>query len=239
MQLLYGLYPFPVNGTLLTASVDTVFNRGGQPYSQRRGLHVSGYLTVNGQDDAALQESALRTALAVNFQDLRFLNDDGTPSALALLNAGSITGVNIKNLRFPTTQGPELATVRNFEFDAEAEYPLPGTALLLLSFTETLTFEGGLPIFRHRLAIEGPNQKQLVYPQDTYRATQSGHASGYRAFPNAPPPLWPYALKEAPRFTRTTPERKGPATYQGYGLAWHYEYEDIAPLLGFPNLWPV
>ncbi len=239
MQLFVGPTPFAVNSTLLTGGTETLFNRGGLPYSLRKHIDVNGYLDVNGQADGVLQESALRTALATQFQDLKFFTDAALLTPMSLLNAGSITGVRFKDLKFPTAQGPEYVTIRSFSFTAEAEYPLPNTAALLLHFTETLTFEGGYPIFRHRLAVEGPNQKQLVYPRDTYRATQSGNASGYRAVPSAPPPLWPFALKDGPKITRTTPERKGPAGYQGYGLTWYYDYEDIAPLLGFPNLWPI
>lgn len=236
MQLKYGLYSFPINATMLSASQETIRNQGGQPYKQKRSLHVSGYLSVNGQADATQQEAALRTALSVNFLDLLFLNDDGTLSATNLRNAGSLTGVQITNLQFPTTEGPEYATIRSFQFDAEAEYPLANTAALLLAFQETLVFEGGYPIFAHRLAVEGPNQKQLVYPQDTYRATQTGTSSGFKAPPIAPAPKWPYALVRAPRYTRTSPERKG-LGYEGYGLTWEYQFEDVGPLVGFPTLW--
>jgi hypothetical protein len=243
VQLAYGSYLFPVNATLLTSDIETLWNAGGQPYAQKKSIHVSGYLTTSSgtpQDDLSLQESALKTALALNFQDLVFFMDDALPSSEVLRNAGSITGVRIRDLHFPTTTGPEYATIRSFQFTAEAEYPYVGSQNLLLSFTETLTFSGGLPLFRHRLAINGPPQKQLVYPQDTFRAVQSGSSTGYRVFPVAPAPIWPYALKEAPRFTRTSPERKGKAVqglYQGYGLTWQYEFEDAGPLVGFPTLW--
>lgn len=241
MQLFVGTYGFPVNATQIGATIETLINEGGQFYAQKKSLHVSGYLSVNGQTDSALQEAALRTALAIPYQNILFKNDDGTLSALGLVNLGSNTGVRITHVDFPTTQGPEIATIRSFAFTAEAEYPYPLSAALLLSFTETLTFEGGLPIFAHRLAIDGPNQKQLVWPQDTFRATQAGTIVGYRAPPNVlvyAPPKWPYALKQAARISTTSPKRKG-FGYEGYGVTYSYEFEDVAPLVGLPTLWVI
>jgi hypothetical protein len=135
--------------------------------------------------------------------------------------------------------GAEYATFRSFSFTAEAEYPLLGSQNLLLSWRETLSFSGGGPIYRHRLAINGAPQKQLVYPASIYTVNQSGQAEGYLTYPVAPAALWPFALKEQPKITRSTPTRKGPAAYQAYPVSWSYDFESAAPLLGLPSLWPI
>lgn len=239
MQGFYGLYGFPVNGALLGTNTETIRNEGGVPYKLRQTISVSGSLLVNGQADAALQESAMRTALAIPYQNLTFLQDSGALTPVALTNLGSLSGVLCTRLRFPTTDRGEYATLRHFEAEFEAEYAYPNLAPFaqLLEFTETLSFEGGLPIYRHRLAVEGDNQKQLVYPQDTFRAVQSGTAKGRITYPLVPGPIWPFALKEAPKITRTSPRLDG-LIFEGFGSSWQYEYEDIGPLIGMPNLWP-
>lgn len=250
MQLAYGDFFFDVNSTEVTGGVENVLNEGGLPYKVRKFLHARGFLSVNGQEDAALQEAALRTALAIPFLPVSFLQDSGAFTPLSLLPVDplygiSLTGVRVKGLRFPQGNGPEYVSIRSFDVEFEAEYAYPFKLippnLMLLSFTETLSFEGGYPIFRHQLAIEGPNQKQLIYPQDTYRATQSGQAVGFTiAPPNSmiPAPIWPYALKESPKVTRQTPQREGLLYYRGYPVTWHMEFEDVSPLVGLPHLWP-
>ena len=238
MQLKYGTYSFDANATMVAASIRTTWNKGGQPFSQVRGLSVQGWLTGDGQAALTLAENALRTALAVPFKDLVLYHDDGSQSSLLLLNAGSLTGVRVvQGPDFATTQGPEFATIRTFSFACEAEYPLSGTATLLLDFHETLSFSGGGPIYAMRRAINGPPQRQLVYPQSEYRCTQQGRATGYRAYPVPQGPMFPAALKEAGSFTRQSPRRMGPHSWQEYPVEWRYEFESVGPLVGVPAVW--
>lgn len=239
MQAFYGGYGFPVNGALLSAQTETIRNEGGLPYKLRQRISVTGSLLVNGQADAALQESQMRTALALPYQNLIFLQDSGAPTPLGLTNIGSLSGVLCTRLRFPTTDRGEYATLRHFEAEFEADYAFPNLSPFaqLLEFSETLNFEGGQPIFRHRLAVEGPNQKQLVYPLDTFRVTQTGQAKGRLTWPAAAAPLWPFSLREAPKVSTTSPHLDG-LVFEGYGVSWHYEFEDIGPLVGVPHLWP-
>jgi hypothetical protein len=68
-------------------------------------------------------------------------------------------------------------------------------------------------------------------------ATQSGRAKGYLGYPTPPPPLFPQALKQAPKVERSDPERKAPGVYAGYPVTWSYEYEWDAPLVALPTFW--
>lgn len=237
MQLKYGSYPFDSNTTLLSTQIFPQVNRGGQIYSQRKRFTIQGYLAGDGQAELTLKENALKTALARPYQDLLFLKDDGSASSEVLLNATSITGVLVTDgPHFQTTQGPEYATLRTFTFTAEAEYPVPEGSNYLLDFNETLSFEGGGPLYIHRRAINGPPQKQLVYPATEYKVTQTGRAIGYRAYPTPPAPKFPFALKESPKIDRGAPERKGNG-YQGYEVTWTYVFESAGPLVALPTLW--
>jgi hypothetical protein len=237
MQLIYGTYTFPANATLVTGQVRTLFNRGGLPYAQVRTVQVQGYLEGTGQAALIVAESALRTALASPYYALAFRADDGTITPLSLSNTGSTTGVRItEGPHFDTAQGPEYATLRTFRFSAEAEYPLTG-APAYLDFTETLTFSGGGPVYAHRPAINGPPQRQQVWPASVYRVTQAGSASGYRGYPPVPAARWPFALREAGQVSYASPERKGPAAWQDWRITWSYQHESASPLAGLPTLW--
>ena len=239
MQLKYGTsYSFDVNSVMITSRLETRVNAGGQPFAQTRHYHVTGYLSGDGQVALTQAENALKTALSVPFRDLALFNDDGSLSSEILLNAGSLTGVIVRNLEFPKSEGPEYATLRSFAFDASAEYPMNGTLSLLLSFTESISFSGGGPLYIHRPSLNALPQKQMTWRFTPYRATQRGEAVGYRAWPKPPPPRWGYALKQTPSITPTSPTRKGlPGQYAEYKLTWAYEFEDARPLVGNPTLW--
>jgi len=153
------------------------------------------------------------------------------------LNTGSITGVIVtKGPDFTTTQGPEYATIRSFTFTAEAEYPLASTSNYLLNYNGTLTFWGGGPIYAHRLAINGPPQKQLIYPASVYHCVQQGSAIGYRAYGDPAAHWLPSAMKEATIITKKGPTRKGNG-YQGFEVTWSYDFESAGPLVALPHIW--
>lgn len=137
---------------------------------------------------------------------------------------------------FPTSMGPEYATIRSFSFKASAEYPYAGTSNFLLSFHETLTFWGGGPIYCHRLAINGPPQKQMPYPASIYSCRQQGSVVGYQNYPTIPGAKFPFALKESPNISNKSPMRRGRG-YQGYQTDYSYMFESAAPLVATPSLW--
>lgn len=244
MQLAYGLYTFPVNGTEVGTSARFLYNAGNQPKSILAEMHVRGYLTSTATDpqaDLSLKMGALATAMAIPYQDLILFQDDGLQSATKLLNLGAITGVRIVDgINFPRSDRGEYATQRYFEFRAEAEYPLVGALLLLESWTETLTTWGGAPEIAYRRALNGPPQMQLVWPFTEGYATQRGEIVGYLGYPNGglpPAPIFPQALMKAPRVTLKSPKRMGRG-YQDFAIEYEYEFVAGAPLLGVPSLWP-
>lgn len=236
MYLKVGSYQFDSNSVTLATRAEAVFNDADQVLSERRMVDVQGYLTASGAAALTTAENQLRAALAVRNPQIAFYQDSGAVTGITLLRAGSISGVKITNVAFPRTQGPEYATERFFTFTAEAEYPASGSTGLLVSFTETVSVEGGGPSFIHLPTINGPPQRQLLYAQTPYRATQQGQAVGYQGYPPPASPLWPGALMRAPRITRTGPKRRGNG-YERYTVSWEMEYESVGPLVGLPTLW--
>jgi hypothetical protein len=239
MQLSYGQYQFQTNAVLIDVRLRTLLNEGNQPYATVQTFRIKGYLYTAGQADTTAQENALKTALSIPGQDLLFLDDNGNPTSEILLNVGSRTGVIVTDLHFSDEPGsPEYATLRTFDFTATAEYPRNGAATLLLSFTESLTFWGGGQIYVHRRAINGPSQRQLVWPFVEYSCTQKGTIVGYLDYPVPAPPKFPQALMKAPHITKHAPKRRGqPGAYDWFAVDYQYDFESIIPLAGVPNLW--
>jgi hypothetical protein len=238
MQLKVGQYSFDANAVKIATSVRTMMNEGGYPYEELRRMEFDGYLSATGQAALSLASSALATALRKPYQDIIFYNDSGVATMTKLLNSESISGVVVVDgPNFPDSNGGEYATFRRFTFAAEASFPLPNTQAILLSFQERLTFSGGGPIYRHRMAINGRPQKQLVYPSSIYRATQEGRAVGYRATPLPPQPLWPNALMQSPNESVQSPRRRGRLAYSDYEVSWQYQFESDQQLVGTPTQW--
>lgn len=239
MQLRYGnLLAFAANCAEIQARSKTMINKGGQAYSVKQSLEVMARLYGNGQNELTQACNGAITALAIPYQDLIFYQDDGvTPSATFLKNAGSISGVVITDgPHFLDNKGSEYNFERTLHFTAEAEYPLANTNSFLLEFHEKLAFEGGGPIDVFMPAVNTLWQKQRLYPQETYRAIQSGMSIGYRKYPPFPAVLWPAALKRTGKTEFDEPTLKGKG-YEGYKIAWNYVFEDTRPLIGVPHLW--
>lgn len=240
MQLKVGTYAFDANSLKFSTQSRKVWNEGGQLYAIRKSISVDGYLVANGQAAISAAIVALENALAIPYQDIVFYHDDATVSATALVSSSSVSGVQITNgPNFPDSVGVEFVNQRRFNFSAEAEYPAANSNNLLLSFREKLTFSGGGPIYVHKMAINGPSQKQLVYPFSIFKATQEGMATGYRHYPVAPDPIWPSALMTSPNQSLESPRRRGKvqAGYDSYPTAWSYNFESTIQLVGFPSLW--
>lgn len=237
MRLYWGAYPFNANACEIRALSETFRADNGRPLKIKQTLEVAGFLEADGQAAITLAMNGLITALAQPYKDLVFLKDDGSASATGLYNAGSLGGVVItRGPEFKENNGGEYNQFRKFEFTAEAEYPVAGTQNLLISFTERLEFKGGGPIYAHKLAVNGPPQKQLLYSRSIFSVMQTGEAVGFRRYPLPPGAIWPTALKDDPEFQRTTPNFRG-SQYDTYKLSWIYRYESATPLIGAPHLW--
>lgn len=237
MQLKYGTYSFPINGCRVTSDAETRFSEGDTPLAIVVRMSVSGWLEADGQSALTSAQQSLESALQTPYLDLILLRDDGSESATILKNRNSISGVTIRHLRFPGNVGAEYATLREFSFEAMAEYPASGSVNFLVSWEEDMSFSGGGAMYVHRPSLTGDSQKQLVYPRTHYTVVQRGQAVGYRDWPIPPGPRWANDLKQAPEIRRFGPQRKG-FGFINYGVAWSYTYESIREMIGVPNAWP-
>lgn len=243
MQVKYGTYAWPAGGVKVTSTRSIEKNAADVPYQFVDAIECDGYIEAAGQNLLTAAENAMKEALKLNFQDLLFVCDDGSNSATCLTNATSITGVRITDgPHFQDVNGPEYVSQRHFKFKAEADYRYAGVGpTTIIEWSETLAFSGGGPLYVCKPAIEGPAQRQLVYPFTPQRVKQTGYAIGFGgtgavAFPEPAPPIWPFALVSNPDAKKTHPKRRG-NVYTDWRLDWEYSYEWTDVLVGTPTLW--
>lgn len=201
MQLFVGTYGFPVNAAGVTGGVRQVIRSdSGRPLRYVQGLDVTGTIFGSGQADLTDRENALRAALQKPYVDVVLKRDDGQPSALALLNSKTLSGVVVTSgPEFFEDQGSEYVTTRRFRFSVEATYLAPKAESALVSWTQTVSVLGnGGPIRTWRIPLNADPIRQAVTPRSTIRYTQSGQAVGHLRMPLPAPPMFgrAYLLNE-------------------------------------------
>lgn len=246
MYLQYGSYQHQSGECWLTIS-QTAEETNGLLTGVRVRYDVSGRLQIADQGSPLANQAAmtpviaaLENAYSVNGLDFGMYQDDGTPTAHVLINAETLGGVQvIRPPSYNEGRGAEYSTFRNYQLSVQAL--LPNLFQGLIAWKEAIHLVGGGAKDVWLETLTGPPLKQTPVEQTTYRATQSGHATGLYGFINPSDPLWPYALhEERAMVTYSSPERFGASgivVLRNYLTEWHYEFEDADPLLGLPNFW--
>lgn len=162
-----------------------------------------------------------------------YLDDMTTLTSHYLNNAATVGGTRVTLLSYPTGDGAQYSTFRDYEFTVEGDFA-PATYNLLqpLTFVETLTFTGGGPREIWVEVANGPPQRQTVTQQTTYKATQAGSATQLGVDPNIPGPIWP-------DYEHIDQRSISPTIKSGAGLEWtrnwSYSFESDVPLLAVPH----
>lgn len=237
----------------LSFTSQTILDSRGKPERIRKTIHLSGVLIATGQEAIRNAINALQAAYSKHGRDAGLYHDNGEPSPHFLQSRTSLTGVRVTSLEFPTGDGTEYATGRNFQITLQADYLPPVAAASNLggssgggqnvasggaatSFQETLQFVGsGGPRRIWRETLRGLPLGQIAAQRTICRAVQTGSATGLLGSPLAPPPLWPgLEVAEKREVQIIGPEREGP-TLLNWGVAWSYEFESPRPLFGSPH----
>lgn len=246
MRARYNGYTLPEGRWNISKQISTTFNEAKQALSSIHTISIDGRLQGTNAAAIEAQYTLITAAYASNgFDFVVFLPTGAISERLSLLTRDAIGGVRV-------TQNPSVESLENAQYTTylpirimlEAEYPAAGVSSLLVSFRESVAFEGGGPVLDWYRPIVGVPTRGIVRQIDTYRAVQSGEAVGYSDYPRlgtpagAPPPIWGIQnLNRNPQITQGSPERRG-GTYLNFPLQWSYEFESASPLFGSPNLWP-
>lgn len=236
MFLQYGNYTHPAGEVSLTPIQRTLlFNSGQICYGFTERWRIKGFLQAANQAGITNAIAGLIAAYSYQGQDLRFFDDNGNPTH-GTLSSQTFGGVRVVGgPSFPTGDGAEYSTYRSYEIEVEFEVRNPQVGLL--SWTESVSYSGGGPLFVFLEPINGLPQKQQAKQATTFRAVQRGSAVGQFDCPTPPPPIWPGDLERAPEPVRTDPKRHG-KDFSEYQIDWTYYFASVTPLSGNPTLWP-
>ncbi len=246
MYIQYGNYQHAVGEGALRVSKQSIYSRASTLTGVRLRYEVQGRLQIEDQGDPVANQAAMTLALAaleqayaVDGHDFGLYQDDGSPTEHVLLSADTLGGIKVTSpVSYPAGRGAEYSTFRNYELAVEGV--VPNLVAGVAEWREVIEWFGGGPEYVFLQTLTGPPQRQLLFEQTTYKATQSGYAVGSLGYVSPPAPLWPYALRpEACAVSQASPERMGPLNiaYCNFRTTWSYRFEDTAPLAGTPNFW--
>jgi hypothetical protein len=240
MYLQYGSYRHATNEAAVTITRQTNWNDGGQALGFTESWHITGFLVAASQAALTTALADLKAAYNRQAQNLSLHLDDGTLTNHFLNSAQCIGGTRVtEGPTFPEGQGAEYSTFRSYSIVVQGEVADP--RVRLLTWSESLAFSGGGPMYVHLQPITGLPVKQQVADATTYRVTQSGEAVGRFTYPSPPGPIWPAALlPHLNQFHQRTPRRSGPIgspDYTEFPITWSYSFESAVSLRGNPIRW--
>ena len=233
----YGSYAHNAGEVFWTDAVQTQIVQG---VAVTRTITVSLDIKVFG-DTAALIAASMGSMQNAYWQpgrDLTLSDDNGTVLR-SLRSAGSLSGVQcVEGPSLVGTTPGEFTTYATLRATFQATFQAQAGQALVYDWTQSLSIEGGGPLYVWQPAISGPPLKVMVQDQTTYRATQTGSAKGLLSYPPVPPPVFGVgALMGNPQITRASPLRNGQG-FTEWPVTWSYQFESASPLIGLPGLPP-
>ncbi|MCI0358637.1 MAG: hypothetical protein L0211_09145 [Planctomycetaceae bacterium] len=235
----YGAYALPEGRCKIVRRDTPEFNEARQLLSNTIRLECSSALYAESATEMDGLVRSLLDAFRVNGKDFIVQLPGGSiQSQLTIRNTNAIGGVRV-------VQPPEInagepgayVTWLPFTFALEAEYPSTLAGFLFREYTDSISYssperEAWL------LSLHGPHQRQRIRQFPFYRATQTGRAVGYLAYPEPASPIWPqYWMNFDERPSLESPRARGNG-YIDFPISWNWRFEANRPLVGTPTAWP-
>jgi len=240
--LSYGSHAHDEGEVSFAYSSEALLTAAQTPYAERVQIDLTGEL--HGSTIAEINTKVAKLVAAYSVDGLDFSVKDGTGKKLALSLASSacIGGLRVtRRPSFPEGRDAALVTFMPFQITLVGEREISDPTTVLLSYQETINFEGGGPEYAMLETRVGRPQRQgPVTNQTIYRATQEGNAVGLHDFPTIPSAIWP-AYQIRPRRRSLIGGRLAgvDGTYINKGVRWRYDFESPVPLIGTPHNWGV
>jgi len=236
----YGSYQHAANEVAITVNRTALRADNGVIRATRVSIGLRGRYQADTQAGITSGLSGLEAAYTDGRGDFGLYLDDGTLTQHYIRAADTAGGIRImKAVSYPVGDSAEYVTYRNFEVELEADVL---TDVGILDWRETITVSGGGPMVIWLEPLNGAPQAQLVKQQTTYKATQSGSATGHLGPVTPPDPLWPaFYQKNKSSASSTSGKRNGPRNapfYTDFVTTWNYAFESNIPFEGNPTLQP-
>ena len=236
----YGNYRHAINTTGVTIASTVEENEAGIPFRINFDINLEGRLrNPTPENPQALDPmiADMQAYYRVPGKDFGLLHDDGRRSAAYWFNRNTIGGIRPKAMAFPNYMGGEYCTYRKFQISAQFQSIYAN--LRYTRFSETLSIEGGTPLFGVKEVNYGIGTRQRLRTHTKCTATQSGSAVARNDFPEIPPPVWQYALRTGVKISKSIRPRGGTSTgkvsLEECEISWTYEYEWPTRLDGIPH----
>lgn len=247
MQARYGTILFPPNWVAVSRSCrPEKETQTGIPLIYKWTYNCELFLYTN-QTTAALcqadldnQERIIRNGLAVPNQPFLVFRDDGRLTDMSLYPANCLHGPYVEIYENPVAGKSEYASIRTIRFSINALVPVQGSALVYLSFEESIRSSGtGGPMNEDIATLDGIAVRQQILPISKCSAVQSGSLVCLGQQPtesSIPQPIWPDDERQNERQI----EKKSPKMYWNgyieYPISWSYMFVRIGtPFIGVPN----
>lgn len=241
MIVAWNTYIHQMDETSVVISLLPRYNALGRKQGTVERWRLKGMVFGDTVANVTAAANTIEAAYGDNGGNLLLLDNNGILIHRSLLSNGSIGGVRMIRFDFPVGEGAEWTTYRNYEIEAEAEYPESGGEIL--DWRESVTTGGGKPRWVIKEPLKGKPIRQQTHERTKYFARQSGMAVGLSDYPDPPAPLWPDDLHEDREpLTKESPRTIGIGVGQyrtEYIIHWDYEFESIEPLNGSPTEAPV
>jgi hypothetical protein len=241
MILRVGNLKRPNNEAVVTPSYQPIYDFTRRVTSMRVRWDISARV-VNYPQASQLLTSAEILALSNAFSNpnpyLALIGDDGSTLTPFVLDPSQcLQGPYLVDLSFPASDAEVYATGLSYRVVFEA-VQFVGAGSDLLQFDEELTEDPGGATYVYVGGAVNFAERQLATQQKTYKYTQSGSATGLLTYPSIPPPIWPFAMMQAPRVALSSPQFKGTFDTH-YQINWEYNFEWHTKLFGVPHRSPL
>jgi len=239
----YGRYTFPIGWAALFIARTAEVNDAMQQLAIVEDWTLTG--AVLGDTPAAVlsRVAQLEAAFSIHNQDLKILVPDTKQVAGALISRECIGGTRVVTpVNYPNGTGTEYVNRRSFTVTVRGKKETPGASGFLRSYSDTISYVGnGGPSTGHLEPLNGYPIKMQTRQRTLVRATQSGSAVGYLAYPVAPTPIFPFdVLNHTIQISYGTPHRLGDDSAKAYidfPVTWSYQFELTYRPLVVPYRW--
>jgi hypothetical protein len=215
--------------TLMPLAADFEFNEKRVRNRRHDVIRIRTIIEGASEADIKTQTLALVAKLVDGGTLTLYQTDGATPTAHAF------SDVRWMRYGYPEPTGPELATRRTLELEAESYTNIDDGEGNLVSFQESLTYSGGGGRFAIQETIEGPAKRHQVAEATAYWCTQRGSAVAKATWYLEFFPRFPSAQMEAPEYEFSSfRSQNGEIRYT---TRWAYRFGSPTALAGFPAIW--
>jgi hypothetical protein len=238
MRLRIGSLVRPNNEAVVVPSYSPIYDFTRRVQAMKIRWDITGRVVNYPVATQGLTSGEIRTleqAFKSNSPYLALLEDESnSPTAFELNPSSLLQGPFLVDYSFPASEKEVFATGVAYRAVFEAVQSI-SAGKDLIEFEEEISREpGGVHHVYVGGAVNFP-ERQTAFKNKVWKYTQSGYAVGLLAHPDAPEPIWPFALMSQPNVTLSGPQFKSTKYDTHYRISWEYRFEYHLPLTGLPN----